>query len=79
MTGSYNNFFRVFDRNLKKDYTLEATKDVAMSKAVLVPRKVRNVFFDSTKSVTHCYITFFNENICIVTGWDYNKEKERRN
>lgn len=23
MTGSYNNFFRIFDRNLKKDYTLE--------------------------------------------------------
>jgi len=40
MTGSYNNFFRVFDRNVKKDYTLEASRDVAKPKMILKPRKV---------------------------------------
>lgn len=40
MTGSYNNFFRIFDRTLKKDYTLEASRDVAKPKMVLKPRKV---------------------------------------
>jgi len=40
MTGSYNNFFRMFDRNLKKDYTLEASRDVAKPKTILKPRKV---------------------------------------
>jgi serine/threonine-protein phosphatase 2A regulatory subunit B len=40
MTGSYNNFFRMFDRNLKKDYTLEASREVAKPKTVLKPRKV---------------------------------------
>jgi serine/threonine-protein phosphatase 2A regulatory subunit B len=40
MTGSYNNFFRMFDRNLKKDYTLEASREVAKPRTVLKPRKV---------------------------------------
>ncbi|CAL8081989.1 unnamed protein product [Orchesella dallaii] len=40
MTGSYNNFFRVFDRNLKKDYTLEASREIAKPKTILKPRKV---------------------------------------
>jgi len=40
MTGSYNNFFRTFDRSLKKDYILEAHKDVAKPKTILKPRKV---------------------------------------
>ncbi|XP_023222030.1 protein phosphatase PP2A 55 kDa regulatory subunit-like [Centruroides vittatus] len=40
MTGSYNNFFRVFDRYSKRDITLEASKDIAKPKTVLRPRKV---------------------------------------
>ena len=40
MSGSYNNFFRTFDRNLKKDLTWEASRDVTKSKTVLKPRKV---------------------------------------
>jgi len=40
MTGSYNNFFRTFDRSLKKDYTLEASREVAKPKMILKPRKV---------------------------------------
>ncbi|XP_036674047.2 protein phosphatase PP2A 55 kDa regulatory subunit isoform X1 [Drosophila suzukii] len=40
MTGSYNNFFRVFDRNSKKDVTLEASRDIIKPKTVLKPRKV---------------------------------------
>lgn len=40
MTGSYNNFFRMFDRTTKKDATLEASRDVAKPKTLLKPRKV---------------------------------------
>ena len=40
MTGSYNNFFRVFDRESKKDVTLEASPDIAKPKTILKPRKV---------------------------------------
>lgn len=40
MTGSYNNFFRVFDRNAKKDVTLEASREIIKPKTVLKPRKV---------------------------------------
>lgn len=39
MTGSYNNFFRVFDRHTKRDVTLEASKEIAKPKTVLKPRK----------------------------------------
>lgn len=40
MTGSYNNFFRIFDRNAKKDVTLEASRDIIKPKTILKPRKV---------------------------------------
>lgn len=40
MTGSYNNFFRVFDRTTKRDLTLEAARDIAKPKTLLKPRKV---------------------------------------
>ena len=41
MTGSYNNFFRIFDLN-KKDVTLEASKNWIKPKAPLKPKKVKN-------------------------------------
>lgn len=41
MTGSYNNFFRIFDLN-KKDVTLEASKNWIKPKAPLKPKKVFN-------------------------------------
>jgi len=41
MTGSYNNFFRMFDRTTKRDLTLEASREVAKPRTVLKPRKVR--------------------------------------
>ncbi|CAB3361366.1 Hypothetical predicted protein [Cloeon dipterum] len=40
MTGSYNNFFRMFDRTTKRDLTLEASREVAKPRTVLKPRKV---------------------------------------
>jgi len=41
MTGSYNNFFRMFDRSSRKEVTLEASRDVAAKpKTMLKPRKV---------------------------------------
>lgn len=39
LTGSYNNFFKVFDRYSKRDIMLEASKDVTKSN-ILKPRKV---------------------------------------
>ncbi|CAH0554351.1 unnamed protein product [Brassicogethes aeneus] len=40
MTGSYNNFFRMFDRTTRREVTLEASRDIAKPKTVLKPRKV---------------------------------------
>lgn len=40
MTGSYNNFFRMFDRDHKKDLTLEASRENMKPRQVLKPRKV---------------------------------------
>ncbi|XP_064599976.1 serine/threonine-protein phosphatase 2A 55 kDa regulatory subunit B alpha isoform-like isoform X1 [Liolophura sinensis] len=40
MTGSYNNFFRMFDRESKRDGTLEASRDNMKTRTVLKPRKV---------------------------------------
>ena len=40
MTGSYNNFFRMFDRDSKRDVTLEACRDNMKPKQVLKPKKV---------------------------------------
>lgn len=40
MTGSYNNFFRIFDRNSKKEVTLEASPEIAKPRAVLKSRRV---------------------------------------
>ncbi|XP_077543790.1 protein phosphatase 2 regulatory subunit tws isoform X1 [Haemaphysalis longicornis] len=40
MTGSYNNFFRVFDRTGKRDVTLEASREIAKPRTVLKARKV---------------------------------------
>ena len=44
MTGSYNNFFRMFDRNSRKEVTYEASREIAKPKTILKPRKVRNKF-----------------------------------
>ena len=41
MTGSYNNFFRMFDRNSRKEVTYEASREIAKPKTLLKPRKVR--------------------------------------
>ncbi|CAG5117705.1 unnamed protein product [Candidula unifasciata] len=40
MTGSYNNFFRMFERDNKRDCTLEACREITKPKTVLKPRKV---------------------------------------
>lgn len=40
MTGSYNNFFRMFDRESKRDFTLEACREITKPRTVLKPRKV---------------------------------------
>lgn len=40
MTGSYNNFFRMFDRDSKRDSTLEACREITKPRTVLKPRKV---------------------------------------
>lgn len=40
MTGSYNNFYRMFDREAHRDVTLEASRENMKPKQVLKPRKV---------------------------------------
>eukprot|EP00057_Strongylocentrotus_purpuratus_P019786 XP_011674260.1 PREDICTED: LOW QUALITY PROTEIN: serine/threonine-protein phosphatase 2A 55 kDa regulatory subunit B delta isoform [Strongylocentrotus purpuratus] len=40
MTGSYNNFFRIFDRNTSRDVTLEASRENTKPLQVLKPRRV---------------------------------------
>nr|CAB3265106.1 serine/threonine-protein phosphatase 2A 55 kDa regulatory subunit B alpha isoform-like [Phallusia mammillata] len=40
MTGSYNNFFRIFDCNSKRDVTLEASRENSRPRALLKPKKV---------------------------------------
>lgn len=40
LTGSYNNFFRVFNRQSKADVTLEACAEIAKPRTVLKPRRV---------------------------------------
>uniref|UniRef100_G3VJF7 Serine/threonine-protein phosphatase 2A 55 kDa regulatory subunit B n=3 Tax=Sarcophilus harrisii TaxID=9305 RepID=G3VJF7_SARHA len=40
MTGSYNNFFRMFDRSMRRDVTLEASRESSKPRAILKPRKV---------------------------------------
>uniref|UniRef100_A0AAY4DM12 Serine/threonine-protein phosphatase 2A 55 kDa regulatory subunit B n=1 Tax=Denticeps clupeoides TaxID=299321 RepID=A0AAY4DM12_9TELE len=40
MSGSYNNFFRLFDRNSQRDITLEASRDANKPRATLKPRRV---------------------------------------
>ena len=40
MTGSYNNFFRMFDRESKRDSTLEACREITKPRTVLKLRKV---------------------------------------
>ena len=48
MTGSYNNFFRMFDRNSRKEVTYEASRDIARPKTLLKPRKVSIVLETKT-------------------------------
>lgn len=40
MTGSYNNFFHIFDRNSKNDLCLEASREAIKPKQILKPRRV---------------------------------------
>ncbi|KAL4609259.1 serine/threonine-protein phosphatase 2A 55 kDa regulatory subunit B alpha isoform [Arapaima gigas] len=40
MTGSYNNFFRMFERGHRRDLTLEASRESSKPRATLKPRKV---------------------------------------
>ncbi|NXF13243.1 2ABD phosphatase, partial [Smithornis capensis] len=40
MTGSYNNFFRMFERDSRRDMTLEASRESSRARAILKPRKV---------------------------------------
>ncbi|KFO38562.1 serine/threonine-protein phosphatase 2A 55 kDa regulatory subunit B delta isoform-like [Fukomys damarensis] len=40
MMGSYNNFFRMCDRNSRRDVTLEASRENSDPRATLKPRQV---------------------------------------
>ena len=60
MTGSYNNFFKIFDRHSKREIMLEASKEIAKPRTVLKARKVSIVFnCDQWSSIIFLY-TFFH-------------------
>jgi len=40
MTGSYNNHFRLFDRETQRDVTFEATRHVTKPRQPLKPRRI---------------------------------------
>uniref|UniRef100_A0A8C7Z2L0 Serine/threonine-protein phosphatase 2A 55 kDa regulatory subunit B n=1 Tax=Oryzias sinensis TaxID=183150 RepID=A0A8C7Z2L0_9TELE len=40
MTGSYNNFFRMFDRGYQQDVTYEASRENSRPRSILKPRKI---------------------------------------
>ena len=40
MTGSYNNFFHIFDRSDKQDICLEASPEFSKPRQILKPRRV---------------------------------------
>ena len=40
LIGSYNNFFRMFERSGRKEVTFEASREIAKPKTMLKPRKV---------------------------------------
>lgn len=40
LTGSYNNFFRIIDRDTQHDVTLEASRELTMSKTAMKSRRV---------------------------------------
>lgn len=40
MTGSYNNFFRMFNRDQRRDATLEASREHSLPLQLLKPRRV---------------------------------------
>lgn len=52
MTGSYNNFFKIFDRSNRRDVTFEASKDIIRPRVPLKPKKVRRMYSCSLDQVT---------------------------
>lgn len=76
MTGSYNNFFKIFDRRSKRDVMYEATKEIASSLSGLKPRKVSHYFFIKGKICT--YKRTFTLAGLQQLG-DHRKEEEGRN
>lgn len=61
MTGSYNNFFRMFDRTTKRDVTLEASRETAKPRTLLKPRKVNQIFYYFEK----CWFCLHSFYICM--------------
>ena len=61
MTGSYNNFFRMFDRSSRKEVTYEASKEIAKPKTILKPRKVRKTLLKFVKMFGNLVIRWFDE------------------
>ena len=53
MTGSYNNFFRIFDINSRKEVTLEASREGSLMKSMLKPRKVLLLIIINIKIINY--------------------------
>jgi len=66
MTGSYNNFFRVFDRTTKRDLTLEAARDIAKPKTLLKPRKVSTFMRSCFIHKSHSRILYIDSEVLMT-------------
>ena len=75
MTGSYNNFFRIFDCNTKKDITLEASKDNIKPRGLLKPKKVGSLIFQKSQMLFQVFQgTKKKKDEVLVDSLNYNKK-----
>jgi len=67
MTGSYNNFFHMFELTSLKEVTFEASKEIAKPKTILKPKKV-STGGNRKKDEIHADSLDFNKKI-LHTAW----------
>jgi len=67
MTGSYNNFFHMFELTSLKEVTFEASKEIAKPKTILKPKKV-STGGSRKKDEIHAESLDFNKKI-LHTAW----------
>ncbi|EDO34128.1 predicted protein [Nematostella vectensis] len=72
MTGSYNNFFHIFDRNSKNDLCLEASREFSKPKQLLHPRRVAMTSKRKKDDITVECLDFSKK--ILHTAWHPNED-----